>query len=155
MHHSCLSLSNKTSFFQFRQVENIHGYLKKSFRFVLVPYPHRQSTKRMMNFLLIISRCMQAVGPLLAKAKKSLICAKYPMSSKFYLLKWKRYFSQFIGKYLKIEQVEYLFHYFKFKMWLALFYVNSLSTILNFAGRLYIIWSNLRRDWQLGLWMLL
>ena len=37
-----------------------------------------------------------------------------------------RYFYQFIDKYLKIEEVEYLIHYVKFKMWLALFYVNSL-----------------------------
>ena len=80
---------------------------------------------------------------------------KIPKELKILFIKMEKIFSQFIDKYLKIEQVEYLFHYFKFKMWLALFYVNSLSTILNFAGRLYIIWSNLRRDWQLGLWMLL
>ena len=48
------------------------------------------------------------------------------MSSKFHLSKWKTYFSQFIDKFLKIEEVEYLIHYVKFKMWLALFYVNSL-----------------------------
>ena len=28
-------------------------------------------------------------------------------------------------KFLKIEEVEYLIHYVKFKMWPALFYVNS------------------------------
>ena len=28
----------------------------------------------------------------------------------------KRYFSQFIDKFLKIEAVEYLIHYVKFKM---------------------------------------
>ena len=37
----------------------------------------------------------------------------------------KTYFSQFIDKFLKIEEVEYLIHYVKFKMWPALFYVNS------------------------------
>ena len=37
------------------------------------------------------------------------------------------YFSQFIDKSLKIEEVEYLIHYAKFKMWPALFYVSSLS----------------------------
>ena len=47
------------------------------------------------------------------------------MRSKFHLSKWKTYFSQFIDKYLKIEEVEYLIHYVKFKMWAALFYVNS------------------------------
>ena len=34
-------------------------------------------------------------------------------------------FSQFIDKYLKIDEVEYLIHYVKFKIWSALFYVNS------------------------------
>ena len=35
-------------------------------------------------------------------------------------------FSQFIDKFLKIEVVEYLIHNVKFKLWPALFYVNSL-----------------------------
>ena len=46
------------------------------------------------------------------------------MSSKFHLPKWKTYFSQFTDKFLKIEEVEYLIHYVKFKMSSALFYVN-------------------------------
>ena len=46
------------------------------------------------------------------------------MGSKFHLSKWKTYFSQFIDKFLKIEEAEYLIHYVK--MWPALFYVNSL-----------------------------
>ena len=48
------------------------------------------------------------------------------MSSKFHLSKCKTYFSQFIDKYLQIEEVEYLIHYVKFKMRPVLFYVNSL-----------------------------
>ena len=48
------------------------------------------------------------------------------MSFKFNLSKWKIYFFQCIDKYLKIEEVEYLIHYVKFKMWPALFYVNFL-----------------------------
>ena len=47
------------------------------------------------------------------------------MSSKFHLSKWKTCFSQFIDKFLKIEEVEYLIHYAKLKMWPALFYVSS------------------------------
>ena len=50
------------------------------------------------------------------QAKKSVIWAEYPMSSKFHLSEWKRYFSQFIDKYLKTEEVKYLIHYVKFKM---------------------------------------
>ena len=49
------------------------------------------------------------------------------MSSKFPLSKWKTYFSPFIDKFLKIEEVEYLIRYAKFKMWPALIYLNSLS----------------------------
>ena len=48
------------------------------------------------------------------------------MSSRFHLSKQKTFFSQFIDKYLKIEEVEYLIHYVKFKTWPALFYVDSL-----------------------------
>ena len=66
------------------------------------------------------------VSRIFAKAKNSAIYAKYPMSSKFHLSEWKSYFSQFIDKYSKIEEVEYLIHYVKFKIWPALFYVNSL-----------------------------
>ena len=43
------------------------------------------------------------------------------MSSKFLLSKWETYFSQFIDKFLKIDEVEYLIHSVKFKMWPALF----------------------------------
>ena len=49
------------------------------------------------------------------KAKKSVLCAEYPMSSKFYLSKWKTYFSQFTDKFLIIEEVEYLIHYLSLK----------------------------------------
>ena len=48
------------------------------------------------------------------------------MSSKLHLSKWQTYFSQFIDKFLKIEDVQYLIRYVKFKMWQALFSVNSL-----------------------------
>ena len=48
------------------------------------------------------------------------------MSWKFHLSERKTYFSQFIDKFLKIEEVEYLIHYVKFKMWPALFYVSFL-----------------------------
>ena len=50
------------------------------------------------------------------KAKKHVICSEYPMSSKLHLSKWKTYFFQFIDKYLKIEELEYLIHYVKFRM---------------------------------------
>ena len=43
----------------------------------LVPYPNGQSRKRMMNTLLIISRCSY-VSETFTKAKKSVLCAEYP-----------------------------------------------------------------------------
>ena len=66
------------------------------------------------------------VSSTFTKAKKSVICAEYPMSSKFNSSKWKRYFSQFIDKYLTNKEVKYLIHYVKFKIWPVLLYVNSL-----------------------------
>ena len=56
------------------------------------------------------------------------------MSSKFHLSKWKTYFSQFIDKFLKIEEVEYLIHYVKFKMRSVPILTQRLKTgILNVA----------------------
>ena len=46
------------------------------------------------------------------------------MSWKFHLSKCKTYFCQFNDKFLKIEEMGYLIHYVKFKIWPALFYVN-------------------------------
>ena len=64
----------------------------------------------MMNTFLI----QMYVSRTFTKAKKSVTCAEYPMSLKFHLSKWKPYFSQFIDKFLKIEEVEYLIHYVRF-----------------------------------------
>ena len=61
------------------------------------------------------------VSKTFTKVKNSVICAEHPMSSKFHLSKWKIYFSQFIDKYLKIEEMEYLIHYVKFKIKFPLF----------------------------------
>ena len=48
------------------------------------------------------------------------------MSSKFHEFQLKTYFIQCTAKFLKFEEIEYLIiHYVKFKMWPALFYINS------------------------------
>ena len=49
------------------------------------------------------------------KAKQSVICERMPYELKFLFIKWKT-FSQFTDKFLKIEEVEYLIHYVKFKI---------------------------------------
>ena len=77
-------------------------YLKKSFWFVLVPYPPQVEQKKDDEHL--------------SNELQMYVSKMYPMSSKFHLSKQKTYFSQFIDKYLKIEEVEYLIHYVKFKM---------------------------------------
>ena len=58
--------------------------------------------------------------------KTSASCAKFPIDSKFHFSHWKTYFSPFIDKVLKFEEIYYLIHYIKYKMRLALFYVNSM-----------------------------
>ena len=116
LHHSCLLFPKKTSFLQFAQAENVHGYFFE--KIFLAEW--KEGDEHFANHLqMYVSRTF-------TKAKKSVICAEYPMSSKFHLSKWKTYFSQFIDKYLKIEEVEYLIHYVKFKMRPDLFYVNCL-----------------------------
>ena len=46
--------------------------------------------------------------------------------SKIPFIQMENIFSQFIDNLLKIEEVDYLIHYVKFKMWPALFYVDPL-----------------------------
>ena len=60
-------------------------------------------------------------------------------------------------KLLKTEEVEYLIHYVKFKMWPALLILCKFPTFLNVGVNinLYIIFRNLQQDWKLGCWMLL
>ena len=114
-----------SSFFQFGQVENIHGHLfEKIFLICFSPLSPQAGLKEDDEHF--ANHLQMYRNRTFTKAQKSVICAEYPMSSKFHLYKWKTYFSQFIDKFLKIEEVEYLIHYVKFKMWPALFYVNSL-----------------------------
>ena len=103
------------SFLRFGLVENMHGHLfEKIFLVCFSPLsPQAEQKEDDEHFA---NHLQMYVSRTFTKAKKSVICAEYPMSSKFHLSKWKTYFSQFIDKYLKIEEVEYLIHYVKFKM---------------------------------------
>ena len=49
-----------------------------------------------------------------------------PNELKIPFIQMENIFYQYIDKFLKIEEVEYLIYYIKFKMWPALFDVNSL-----------------------------
>ena len=66
---------------------------------------------------------------LFPKAKNSVVCAEFPVSSKFFFSEWEKLFFQFItiDKHLKFNEIEYLIYYDKFEIWLALVYVNFLS----------------------------
>ena len=52
--------------------------------------------------------------------KNPVVCANFPLGSKFHFSKWKTYFTQFIDKFLKFEEMEYLIHHVKVEMWPAL-----------------------------------
>ena len=60
------------------------------------------------------------------KAKKTRNMHRIPNELKIPFIQMEIMFSQFIDKLLWIEKMEYLIHYVKFKMWLALFSVNFL-----------------------------
>ena len=115
LHRSCLLLPKKTSFLQFGQVENIRGYLfeKISLFFFGPLFPQAEQKEDDEDFS---NHLQMYVSLTFTKAKHSVICAEQPRSSKFYLSKQKRYIFQFIDKCLKIEEVQYLIHYVKFKM---------------------------------------
>ena len=63
----------------------------------------------------------------LPKTKYSVICQEFLMASKFYFSQWKIHFSLFIfsEKYLKVKEIFQNISSINFKMWPALFYVNS------------------------------
>ena len=85
-----------SSFLQFGQVENIHGHLFEKI------------------FLICFS-------PLSPQAEQKEDYEHFASHLQIYL---SRTFTK-AKKFLKIEEVEYLIHYAKFKMWPVLFYVNS------------------------------
>ena len=113
------------AFLQFGQVENIHGHIiKKNFLISFSPlFPQAEQKEDDEHFA---NHQQMYVSRTFTKAKKSVLCAEYPISSKFHFSKWKTYFSQFIDDFLKIGEVEYLIHHAKFNIWPASFYVNSL-----------------------------
>ena len=115
LHHSCLPLPKKFSFLQFGQVENIRRHLFEKISLVVFSLLSTQAEykKHDEHFA---NHLQMYVGRTFTKAKSSVICAEWALSSKFHLSKWKRCFSQLIDKYLKIEEVQYLIHYVKFKM---------------------------------------
>ena len=57
--------------------------------------------------------------------RKFCIMNRIPNELKTPLIPIKNIFTQFTAKFLKIEEMEYLIHYVQFKMWPALFYINS------------------------------
>ena len=114
MHHSCLPLPKQTLFCQYGQVENTRGHLfEKKFLVCFSPlFPqaeYREDAERFAKYFQVhVSRTF-------TKAKNFGTCAEYPKTTKIYLSNWKIYFYQFIDKYLKIEEMEYLIHYVKLK----------------------------------------
>ena len=103
------------SFLRFGLVENMHGHLfEKIFLVCFSPLsPQAEQKEDDEHFA---NHLQMYVSRTFTKAKKSVICSEYPMSSKFHLSKWKTYLSQFIDKYLNIEEVGYLIHYVEFEM---------------------------------------
>ena len=43
-----------------------------------------------------------------SKAKNSVVCAEFPMGSKSHFSQWNIYFSQFLNKFLKFEEIKNL-----------------------------------------------
>ena len=115
LHHPSLPFPKKTSFLQFGQVVNIQGHLFEKISLICFS-PLSPQAEQKEDDEHFANHLQMYVSRTFTKAKKSVICAEYPMSSKFHLSKWKTYFFQFIDKFLKIEEVEYLIHYVKFEM---------------------------------------
>ena len=91
LHHSCLPPPKNTSFLQFDQVENIHGHLFEKIFLVCFSPRYLQLEKKEDNEH-FAKHLQMYVSTTFTTAKKSVICAEYPMSSKFHLSKWKTFF---------------------------------------------------------------
>ena len=95
LHHSCLPLPKNTSFLQFGQVKNIHGYLFEKiflvcFSLLSPQAEQKEADEQFANHLQIY------VSRTFTKAKKSVICAEYPMSSKFHSSKLENIFHKLL-----------------------------------------------------------
>ena len=82
----CPFQKRPSSFLHFGQVENIHGtYLKKNFLICFSPLsPQAEQKEDDEHFA---NHLQMYVSRTFTKAKKSVICAEYPTSSKLYLFK--------------------------------------------------------------------
>ena len=65
------------------------------------------------------------------KVKYSVLCEKFQMGSKFHFSQWKTYFSKFIDKLQKFEEMEQLIHHIKFEMRPALYKFPILFSKVN------------------------
>ena len=48
----------------------------------------------------------KSVSRAFPKIKNLVVCAKFPLGSKFHFFKWRTYFTQFIDKFFKFEDME-------------------------------------------------
>ena len=67
------------------------------------------------------------------KVKSSVVRAKFPVCSKFHFSQWKTYYSKFIDKFLKFEEIEYLNHHVNL---LRINFTKWSNTLKQFVGNL-------------------
>ena len=66
------------------------------------------------------------------KVKNPVVCTKFCMGSKFHFSQWKTYFTEFINKFLKFEEMEYLIYHVKVEIWPALCKIPILFSAVKF-----------------------
>ena len=107
---------------------------------LMVKDPNRQVFK--LEFLKALSQ----IHMVLPKAKNYVLFAEFPVGSKFHFsqCQWKTYFSQFIDKFFKFQEMDYLIHYVKFEILKydhpyvpILFSIVKLKLGLNFCKFIY------------------
>ena len=88
------------------------------------------------------------------KVRNSKVCPKFLIGSKFYFFPhWKTYFSQFIEKFLKFEEMEYFIHHVQFEMWPALCKFPALSSTVKLKlGNNFSQFINRFKIWTLKSW---
>ena len=93
------------------------------------------------------------------KVKNPVVCAKFPTGSKFHFSQRKIYFTEFIDKFLKFEEMKYTIHHVKSEILPALrnfailcsnSSIDSKLLLLNLGLRLHFqVFPNFQRDQKL------
>ena len=81
-------------------------------------FQRNYSMMRFFENVMYTSRYKFSLANILIDIVYFVVCAEFPMGSKYHFSQWQIYFAQFISqeKYLNFKETKHLIHYAKFEM---------------------------------------